>query len=280
MSQLINCVYSGNDKYFNQIFLSCLSMAMHTKKPLHIFITTIDCETKKGKYKAITEKQAAYLNEVLKSYNKESLVTLLRIDEIYYKNMPESCKNKNSVYTPYALLRLFLTKLDNLPSKLLYLDTDTMIYNDIDELYKVELGDAEYAGIQDIVGHNFFGKSYCNTGVLLLNLDRIKETKLFEKCIDYVVNKRSFMPDQDAINYRTTKKLILDRRFNEQRNVKENTVVKHFCKVPKWFPYVHCINIKQTNREGVHSILKIHEFDDVYEKYDELRKGHEDLLFN
>ena len=280
MSKLVSCVYSGNDKYFNQIFLSALSMAMHTKEALQIYIVTIDCETKRGKYLAIRDDQVAYLDEVLKKYNKESRAILLNINEVYYNNMPASCKNKNSVYTPYTLLRLFLNKLDNLPSKLIYIDTDTMVYNDINELYSIDLANYEYAAVQDVVGHHFFGKKYCNAGVLLLNLDKIKETKLFEKCIDYVVNKRSFMPDQDAINYRTTSKLMLDRRFNEQRAIKPNTVIKHFCKIPKWFPYIHTINIKQTNRDGVHNILKIHEFDDVFEVYDRLRLGHEELLFN
>ena len=277
---MIDIIYSGNDKYFNQIFLSSLSMAMHTKEALHIRIMTLDCETKKGKYYSITPKQVEFLDFVLKTYNKDSLATLIDMTMLYEKYIPKDGKNKNTVYTPYSILRLLCTHIEGLPSKIIYLDTDTMVYNDINELYSINLMDNEYAAVQDIVGRYFFGWNYCNSGILLLNLDRIKETKLFDKCIQYISTKRRFMPDQDALNYHKTKRIVLPRKFNEQRNVKDDTVVKHFCKIPKMFPFIHTVNIKQTNRDGVHNTLKIHEFDDVFKVYDELRKGHEDLLFN
>lgn len=277
---MIDVIYSGNDKYFNQIFLSSLSMAMHTKEALHIYIMSLDCETKKGKYYSITNEQVSYLAEVLKTYNPNSLATLIDMTELYEKYIPQDGKNKNTVYTPYSILRLLCTHIEGLPSKIIYLDTDTMIYNDINELYQIDLMDNEYAAVQDIVGRFFFGWGYCNSGILLLNLDRIKETKLFDKCIKYISTKRRFMPDQDALNYRKTKRIVLPRKFNEQRLVKEDTVVKHFCKIPKLLPIIHTVNIKQTNRDGVHNVLKIHEFDDVFKEYDRLRIGHEDLLFN
>ena len=269
---MVNVIYSGNDKYFNQIVLSLLSMVNHTKSDLNVFIMTLDCETKKGKYYSITDQQVAWIDGVLKTYNKNNKVTLLHMDELYKKHMNNN-KNKNSVYTPYTLLRLLAHHLDNIPDKIIYIDTDTMIYNDIQELFDIELVDEEYAAVQDAVGHKFFGKNYINAGVLLLNVKRIKETGLFDKCIDYIMNKRSFMPDQDAINYRRTKFKLIPNKFNEQRDVKKDTVIKHFCKIPIWFPIIHTVNIKQTNRQGVHEVLKIFEFDDIFEKYDELVKS-------
>ena len=269
---MINVFYSGDKNYFKQIFLSTLSMAMHTKESLNIYIMTLDCKTKKGEYFAITSEQIAFLEKTIKEYNVDSKITLVRMDDLYEKNMANNC-NKNSVYTPYALLRLLSHHLDMLPEKIIYLDTDTMVYNDINELYSIDLEDAEYGAVQDYVGHHFFGKNYINTGVLLLNLKRIRETGLFDKCIDYVATKRRFMPDQDAINYRRTKFKMLPRKFNEQRDVVDDTVIKHFCKIPHMFPIIHTVNIKQTNLEGVHNVLKITAFDEVYDKYLEITKG-------
>ena len=268
---MINVFYSGDKNYFNQICLSTLSMAMHTKEALNIYIMTLDCKTSKGTFLSITDEQIAFLEKAIKEYNNESKLTKIEMGEYYDKYMANNC-NKNSVYTPYALLRLLSHHVDMLPDKIIYLDTDTMVYGDIKELYSIDLKDAEYGAVQDYVGHRFFGKNYINTGVLLLNLPRIRETGLFDKCIKYVATKRRFMPDQDAMNYRRTKFVLLPRRFNEQRDVAQDTIVKHFCKIPHLFPIIHTVNIKQTNIEGVHNVLKITAFDEVYEKYLELTK--------
>lgn len=44
------------------------------------------------------------------------------------------------------------------------------------------------------------------------------------------------MPDQTALFLLGKKVLILPRKFNEQRKVKEDTVIKHFNKGVKYFP--------------------------------------------
>ena len=58
-------------------------------------------------------------------------------------------------------------------------------------------------------------------------------------------------------------------RFNEQRNVKPNTVVKHFCKGIRWFPF-KVYNVKQWEIEKVQNYLKIHEFDEDFAIYKEI----------
>lgn len=78
------------------------------------------------------------------------------------------------------------------------------------------------------------------------------------------------LSDQDALNRCASKKLLLPRRFNEQRKICPDTVLKHFCRGIRWLPFFYVYNIKQTEREKVHKELKITEFDDIYRQYDEI----------
>ena len=275
---MINVIYSANDKYFKMLYISALSMQMKTKEALNVYIMTISCKTKKREFNAIRQDQVDYLTETLKDYNKDSKAILVNMQDLYDQYMKNN-KNENTSYSPYTLLRLLTPYVSCLPSKLIYLDTDTMVYNDIKELYDIDLGDNEIGAVIDAVGHYFFGKRYCNAGVLLLNMEALKLSHTFDKCIEYINTKRSFMPDQDAINYRCKNRIIIPRKFNEQKGMKEDTVVKHFCKVLKFFPIMHTVNIKQTEFDKVHEILHINQFDDVFEEYKRREENHTDLLF-
>lgn len=105
-------------------------------------------------------------------------------------------------------------------------------------------------------------------GMLLLNLKKIKETKLFEKARIMLKEKKLIFADQDAIYWNTEKKLILPRIYNEQAKFnKEDTVICHFCKRLLLKPYPHTQNFKQWNIKQVHEILKCHEFDDDLNEY-------------
>lgn len=68
-------------------------------------------------------------------------------------------------------------------------------------------------GSLDYYGKWFFKNkkikfNYINSGVLLLNLKKIRETELFKKAREMCQNKKMFMPDQSSLNkYLLVKKL-------------------------------------------------------------------------
>lgn len=147
--------------------------------------------------------------------NPESGALLIDVGDAYRRSLAVG-KNKKSYYTPYATLRLYLNELDGLPDKLLYLDIDTMCRSDVSELYDTDVSCCEFAGVPDRLGKFFVNRHYCNSGVLLLNMKRIRENKLFERVRDYVASHRMFTPDQSALNKLAGSKLLLPRKFNEQ----------------------------------------------------------------
>ena len=98
----------------------------------------------------------------------------------------------------------------------MYLDIDMMANDDISKLYDTDITNYEYAAVKEKYGSKIIAPDYINAGMLLMNMKKIKETKLLEKARKLIKRKKLIFADQSAIYYSTTKKLILPRKFNEQ----------------------------------------------------------------
>lgn len=270
------CVcYCGNKKIFPGLLLSALSLAKYTDRPLRVIVLSMDLHELNAAYLPFSENQMRVLDEALKEKNPESRAELVDLTDLYKETLAEG-KNARNLYTPYAQLRLFLTELAGLPDKVVYLDADTMCTGDIAELYDIDVSGYEYGAVLDHMGKFWISPTYCNSGVLLLNLPVLRETALFPRIREYVRTHRMVMPDQSALHRLGTKKLFLPGRFNEQRKIKEDTVVKHFCKGTDFYFIIPVtFNIKQWQRDKVHKRLKIFCFDDLYEKYDRLAEKYD-----
>ena len=126
-------------------------------------------------------------------------------------------------------------------------------------------------GSLDYYGKWFFKNkkikfNYINSGVLLLNLKKIREKELFKKARELCKNKKMFMPDQSSINKLSVNKKIEKRKYNEQRKLKEDTVFQHFTTSFRLLPFFHKVTIKPWNIEKVHKRLKIFEYDDILKR--------------
>ena len=59
-------------------------------------------------------------------------------------------------------------------------------------------------------------------------MKKFRETGLFEKCIEFVKTKKAFFPDQDALNKKNVSHMVMPTKFNDQRDVLEDTVISHY----------------------------------------------------
>lgn len=268
MSEISVC-YSGNRRVFPGLLLSVLSLVRHTDRPLHVFVLSMDLRGEDPAFLPFSQAQQDLLGRAVREKNADSRVFFLDMTERYRAALAHG-KNKKNFYTPYAQLRLFLGELEGIPDKILYLDVDTMCLSDIGQLYDTDIAGFEYGAVLDHMGKFWISPTYCNSGVLLLNLPRLRETKLLQRCRDYIERHRLVMPDQTALHRLHEARRILPRRFNEQRAPRADTVVKHFCRGIRWVPFFHIYNYKQWEREKVHEKLRLHCFDDIYEEYDRL----------
>lgn len=109
-----------------------------------------------------------------------------------------------NVYIRWGVYRMF-PNLD----KLLYLDGDILVFDDLTPLWSVPLGDNLVAAVRDMDGevrgqrHESVGcRYYFNSGVLLMNLKQMREENILPKLIQLRQSAPLSweLPDQDPLN--------------------------------------------------------------------------------
>lgn len=272
---MINLLLCGNDKVFDGALTELVSIINRTKEPLNCYIFTMDATRLNEKFLPITDKQVAFLDEVVKRKNKENKVTKIDVTKVY-DNEFKGSKNETAYCTPYTLLRLLADIVLPDVDKLLYLDIDMMVGRDLSILYNIDIEGYEYAAVKEKYGCWVIRPDYINAGMLLFNMKEVRKTGLLKKARDLIRKKKLLFADQDAVFWSTTKKKLIPRIYNEQSKFnKKDTVICHFCKRMLWFPYPRTENFKQWNIKEVHEILKCHAFDKDLEEYLILKEEYE-----
>ena len=262
-------MFAGNSKVVDGLLIAGLSIVKHCKEPIMVYLLTMGLTDICEDYKIIEDVDISRLQEVYSRGNSNSRVVKIDVGDLYRDKLKNS-PNSESFYTPYALLRLLAEELLEIPDKVLYLDADIVANGDVGELYNIDISNYEIAGVRDYYGKFFFYPRYLNSGVLLMNMRRIRETKMLSRALGLCQKKKVFLPDQTAINRFAKKKLILPSKYNEQNALKSDTVIRHFSMSLKFFPKFKKQNIKPWHIDKVHSVLKITEFDDIFEEYSKL----------
>lgn len=137
-------------------------------------------------------------------------------------------------FTLTIYFRLFIAELFPELNKAVYIDSDTVINDDIAKLYSVDMGDAMFGAVRDtfagkntILAHyieNVVGierNEYVNSGVLLMNLDKIRQAHLADRFLKLMAEYHfdSVAPDQDYINAMCAKEIyFLDKEWNVMPN--------------------------------------------------------------
>lgn len=114
--------------------------------------------------------------------------------------------------------------------KILYLDADILCLNSIQALYDIDLKGYLYAAasheqvsklavkINQVRLNTTESESYYNTGVLLMNVNEIRQVVNKETIFDFIKNNRHklILPDQDVLNalYGGRVYLVADENYN------------------------------------------------------------------
>lgn len=271
---MINLLYCGNKLMFDGLLLSLLSASKNTKESLNVLIVTGDFHEISPFFVPVGEDDRAFLESVIRKSNPDSVVRLLDETETMKNELPRE-KNFFSKYTPYSLMKVFFDLFPEVPEKSLYLDTDTIVIHDLSTFYNSDLGGKNIGMVLDNLRIIFFHPGYLNSGVMLLDMDKIRHDGSFSRCRDIIAAKKLKHPDQDAINKVLRKEKKVQRYlrdYNEQRKVFTSTVIRHFTPELFLFPYPHTVNIKPWQIADVHNIYHDHEFDALYKEYIALKK--------
>ena len=277
---MINLLFCGNSYVFDGVMTTLLSITNHCKDEITAYIYTMDVSYLNPNFTPIEDKQVEFIDKMLKDYNKKSKAIKVDVTEVYKREIGGS-PNEDSYCTPYTLLRLLADIVDGMPEdKLLYLDIDLLFNDDIRKLYDKNITNYEYAAAKDHYGKKLLHYDYINAGVLLFNMKKIKQTGLLKKARDMINERKMTFSDQSAIYNCTTKKLILPQRFNDQKYLRKDTIVRHFSKTLKITPYPRNVNVKPWKVSDMHKIYNCYHFDDVLYEYIYYKKLYEKTIKN
>ena len=130
-------------------------------------------------------------------------------------------------FTVATYSRLFIPKLMRKYEKVLFIDTDTVVENDIAELFETDLKDNYVAAVQDIVMEGFvkFGniaqsdagiqtagdylkttlkmprpEEYFQGGIMVFNINQMNKDEIFDKLMTELKGQSFWFLDQDIMN--------------------------------------------------------------------------------
>ena len=144
---------------------------------------------------------------------------LIKMDESQFADLTLS-----KWVTVQAWFRIKLPDLCKDLDKVLYLDCDTLIRGNLDELFSLDLTDKYLAEVKDVWGVSKYVKRldmksgvYVNSGMLLFNCDYCRKEHFFDKVVDFAKNNAKLIEfcDQDSINKVVDEhKLVISPKYN------------------------------------------------------------------
>lgn len=268
----MDILYCGDRNIRDGVLVSVLSLLAHADKgePLSVHVATADFEAPGVRGCLPVDRRFVQgLDALVRGERPGSSAALVDASRAFSSQPPAA--NLGTRFTPLCMLRLYADLLPELDGceRLLYLDNDVLCRGDPSELYGADLGGAEVGGVLDRYGSWFFhrgpqARDYLNSGVLLMDMRAVRRTGLLRRCRELCASKRMFMPDQSALNKLARSKRILPRRFNEQGDLRPDTVLQHFSTrlTPRGVQ-----TVKPWEVERVHAVRGLHAYDDVLERY-------------
>ncbi len=152
---------------------------------------------------ALSEKSKKLFNKLNSDYVNISIV---EAELGNLETLHQSTKNSYCVATPAALLKFRLPELLGDVSKVLYLDGDLIVRRDLSELFQTDLTDYFLGAVIDsgsLYSENPIVKSfdnYFNSGVMFLNLDKMREYHCTDRLIEEKVKHPTGLMDQNIFN--------------------------------------------------------------------------------
>ena len=239
----------------NLVFICDNNYALPTRTAINSVIKNKKQETELKIYIIGVELNEQNKNSFYKFNMPNVKIIFLEQDDVY-KNLGPQHKHVSKA----ALLKFNIPQLIN-EERILYLDGDIIVSDDLSDLYHTDISEYYAAVIQDYFSiiikednNRIETENYFNSGVMLLNLAKMRKDNISENLLTYKRNQKDiYYMDQDAFNYIFDKKVIfLNYKYNflnkyeetEQeifKNIKP--VIVHYADSKPWN------NINATNAE-------------------------------
>jgi len=208
---MINVCISCDDNYAKYAGVVIASILLSADKKDDLYFYILDG--------GISDEAKVKINQLKQI--KDCIINFVPIDESQfdlYKNIPT-----HKYISMAAYYRLKLTELLPKTERVIYLDCDTIVRKSLCEFFNTDLGNDNYiAGVMDArVKYKpaWKGKTYINSGVLLMDLDKIRRDNIGNVFYNYTKEHYDEIKtgDQDIINFTLKDKIkIVDDSWNVQ----------------------------------------------------------------
>ena len=164
--------------------------------------------------KNITEENKTLLKTLIKNYKNVSLRFYNAYREIYDYNF-----NVQYCYSVEAYYRILAPYILKKYDKAICLDSDLIIKTDIANLFNIDLKDKSLGAVKDTIFYGFINGfsdefmeycekefkmknhyNYVNTGVMLLNLEKIRNSYTKNEIVEFMSKNNFKIQEQDGLN--------------------------------------------------------------------------------
>lgn len=212
-------VYSGTRKVYEQMLFSSKSLLMHSN----------------------VEKIYFLIEDDIFPYETPEEIECINVSNQTF--FPSDGPNYKTVCTYMVLMRAAYTKLFPKLDKILSIDIDTVVNENISNLWDIDLTNYYLAGCIDKYSSELFGSRYINFGVVMLNLQKLREDKIDDKIIYALNNFYYRFAEQCCFHeFCKDKTLILPSDYNSGIIVKDaphHEKITHFAGFSNYSYFPH-----------------------------------------
>ena len=198
MNNVINVVLCSDDNYAQHIAVVIVSIMVRTKEKVCFYV--INDNISKNKIEKIKNTAVAFKAEI----------KFVSVPEDKFSNVYLSGHVSKAAYFRLALADI----LPNDIEKVIYLDIDLLVFDDIKKLWQIDLENLPLAAVPDygimaserlckqkqqVIGLPF-GEKYFNSGVLIVNLKEWRKENYTKQILEIINNNKFPHHDQDALN--------------------------------------------------------------------------------
>lgn len=111
----------------------------------------------------------------------------------------EGGANYDCKWTHMAMIKTAFPRIFPTEDKMLWLDCDTIVQNDISELWDIPMDGYWFAGVKEPEKTRAFGYLYINAGVLMMNLKKLREDGIGDRLVELLNTRKYPFTEQDCI---------------------------------------------------------------------------------
>ena len=190
----INIVVSFNSKYTYILMVSMNSVLLNINKDKSFITYHLLCSPD------VNSNNITHLKSFMDDYYNN-------LEMIFYNMTTLAETRKNCYLSKTTYFRVYSPIFIN-SDRMIYLDGDTLTFDDLGEMYNLNFKDNYILGFFDVLSDeiDYLGirsERYINAGVTLFNLKKIREDRIINKIIDSIndITLNLHKDDQTLVNY-------------------------------------------------------------------------------